>query len=90
MLIADKLIGHLVPVRFALFAFGGIALIVHMPVLWFALTVAAAAFNPAQTSATVVAMTANFSSPISSPIGTEACAVSRYCEVCSPSMLVAP
>jgi dolichol-phosphate mannosyltransferase len=41
MLIADKLIGHVVPVRFALFAFvGGIGLMVHMLTLWFALTVA--------------------------------------------------
>jgi dolichol-phosphate mannosyltransferase len=39
MLIADKLIGHIVPVRFALFAFvGGIGLFIHMSVLWFALT----------------------------------------------------
>jgi dolichol-phosphate mannosyltransferase len=61
MLIADKLIGHIVPVRFALFAFvGGIGLFIHMSVLWFALTVADAAFNLAQTSATMVAMTANF------------------------------
>jgi dolichol-phosphate mannosyltransferase len=61
MLIADKLIGHIVPVRFALFAFvGGIGLLIHMSVLWFGLTVAGAAFNPAQTAATIVAMTANF------------------------------
>src|SRR6516165_10713197 len=39
MLIADKLIGHIVPVRFALFAFvGGIGLFIHMSTLWFALT----------------------------------------------------
>jgi len=61
MLIADKLIGHIVPVRFALFAFvGGIGLLVHMSVLWFGLTVVGAAFNPAQAAATIVAMTANF------------------------------
>ena len=61
MLIADKLIGHLVPVRFALFALvGGIGLFIHMAVLWFALTAAGAAFNLAQASATIVAMTANF------------------------------
>jgi dolichol-phosphate mannosyltransferase len=41
MLIADKLIGHIVPVRFAPFAFvGGIGLFIRMSVLWFALTVA--------------------------------------------------
>ena len=61
MLIADKLIGHVVPVRFALFAFvGGIGLFIHMAVLWFALTVLGAAFDPAQASAAVVAMTSNF------------------------------
>src|SRR6266851_10503220 len=61
MLIADKLIGHIVPVRFALFAFvGGIGLFIHMSVLWLGLSVAGAAFNLAQTSATILAMTANF------------------------------
>jgi dolichol-phosphate mannosyltransferase len=61
MLIADKLIGHLVPVRFALFAFvGGIGLFIHISVLWFALTVAGTAFNPAQAVAAVAAMTSNF------------------------------
>jgi dolichol-phosphate mannosyltransferase len=61
MLIADKLIGHIVPVRFALFAFvGGIGLFIHMAVLWFALTVVGAAFDPAQAAAAVVAMTSNF------------------------------
>jgi dolichol-phosphate mannosyltransferase len=61
MLIADKLIGHIVPVRFALFALvGGIGLFIHMAVLWFALTVAGAAFNLAQASAAVAAMTSNF------------------------------
>ncbi len=61
MLLADKLIGHIVPVRFALFALvGGIGLFIHMSVLWFALTIAGAAFNPAQGSAAVAAMTSNF------------------------------
>jgi dolichol-phosphate mannosyltransferase len=61
MLIADKLIGHIVPVRFALFALvGGIGLFIHMSTLWFALIVAGAAFNLAQAFATVAAMTSNF------------------------------
>jgi dolichol-phosphate mannosyltransferase len=61
MLIADKLIGHIVPVRFALFAFvGGIGLFIHMSTLWFALAVAGATFNRAQASAAVTAMTSNF------------------------------
>ena len=49
MLIADKLIGHIVPVRFALFALvGAIGLFIHMAVLWFALTIAGAVFDLAQ------------------------------------------
>ena len=61
MLIADKLIGHIVPVRFALFALvGGVGLFIHMAVLWFALTVVGVAFDPAQASAAVAAMTSNF------------------------------
>jgi len=61
MLIADKLIGHIVPVRFALFAFvGGIGLLLHMAVLWLALTVAEVSFNWAQAIAAVAAMTSNF------------------------------
>jgi dolichol-phosphate mannosyltransferase len=61
MLIADKLIGHIVPVRFALFALvGGLGLFIHMAVLWFALTIAGAVFDLAQASAAVAAMTSNF------------------------------
>jgi dolichol-phosphate mannosyltransferase len=61
MLIADKLIGHIVPVRFALFVFvGGIGVVIHMLTLWFTLTVTRLAFDPAQASAAVVAMTSNF------------------------------
>ena len=61
MLIADKLIGHIVPVRFALFALvGGIGLFIHMAILWFALAVVGVSFDPAQASAAVVAMTSNF------------------------------
>jgi dolichol-phosphate mannosyltransferase len=61
MLIADKLIGHLVPVRFALFAFiGTFGLAVHLTVLRAALSVPSLDFTKAQTIATVVAMTSNF------------------------------
>jgi dolichol-phosphate mannosyltransferase len=61
MLIADKLIGHLVPVRFALFAFiGTFGLAVHLTVLRAALSVPSLDFTEAQTIATVVAMTSNF------------------------------
>jgi dolichol-phosphate mannosyltransferase len=61
MLLADKLIGHIVPARFALFALvGGVGLFVHMAVLWSALTFVALSFLAAQTTAAIVAMTSNF------------------------------
>ena len=61
MLISDKLIGHLVPVRFALFAFiGVIGLGVHLAVLWASLALIGLAFAAAQAVATLVAMTSNF------------------------------
>jgi dolichol-phosphate mannosyltransferase len=61
MLIADKSIGHLIPVRFALFALiGGLGLVVHLAVLWTSLKVVDTAFTTAQTTAAVVAMTSNF------------------------------
>ncbi len=61
MLLADKLIGHLVPVRFALFAFIGVlGLGVHLLVLRGALDVSGIGFTAAQATATVVAMTSNF------------------------------
>ena len=61
MLIADKLIGHLVPVRFALFAFiGCIGLVVQLAVLWLALKIAPLEFAVAQSVAVVVAIASNF------------------------------
>lgn len=61
MLIADKLVGHIVPVRFALFALiGGVGVVVHMMTLWLAFTLAGVQFAAAQTTATVVAMTSNY------------------------------
>ncbi len=61
MLIADKMVGHLVPVRFALFAFiGAIGLAVHLAVLRLALTMPALDFTKSQAIATMVAMTSNF------------------------------
>jgi dolichol-phosphate mannosyltransferase len=59
MLIADKLIGHLVPVRFALFIFvGALGLVVHLAVLRVALSFLD--FTKSQAVATLVAMTSNF------------------------------
>ena len=61
MLLADKLVGHLLPVRFALFAvIGAVGLGVHLAVLRAALAVPALDFTAAQAIATVVAMTSNF------------------------------
>jgi len=61
MLLADKLFGHVVPVRFALFALiGGFGLFVHMTVLWIGLKLITATFVAAQTAATATAMTSNF------------------------------
>jgi dolichol-phosphate mannosyltransferase len=61
ILLADKLVGHLIPVRFALFALiGGAGLFVHMAVLRSSLTLVALSFVAAQTVATMIAMTFNF------------------------------
>jgi len=61
MLLADKLVGHIVPVRFALFALiGGLGLVVHLAVLWSGLNLAGLSFIAAQAVAVMVAMTSNF------------------------------
>ena len=61
MLLADKLVGHIVPVRFALFALiGGLGLLVHLAALWIGLGILGFGFRAAQGVATVVAMTSNF------------------------------
>jgi dolichol-phosphate mannosyltransferase len=61
LLIADKLVGHIVPVRFAFFALiGGLGLFVHFAVLWYCFKVALLSFDYSQSLATVVAMTSNF------------------------------
>ena len=61
MLLADKLIGHIVPVRFALFAtIGTLGLVVHLVTLWMSLNFLRFEFAVAQSVATLVAMTSNF------------------------------
>jgi dolichol-phosphate mannosyltransferase len=61
MLLADKLIGHIVPVRFALFAMiGAVGLLVHLTTLWISLNLFGLGFAVAQSIATGVAMTSNF------------------------------
>jgi dolichol-phosphate mannosyltransferase len=60
-LLLDKLIGHIVPVRFALFAMiGGLGLVVHLVTLGIVLNALGAGFTVAQSVATLVAMTSNF------------------------------
>src|SRR5262245_16185363 len=61
MLLADKLIGHIVPVRFVLFGMiGGLGLFVHLAVLWLCLNPLALSFTVAQSVATGTAMLGNF------------------------------
>jgi dolichol-phosphate mannosyltransferase len=61
MLLADKLIGHIVPVRFALFAMiGAFGLLVHLATLWISLNLISLGFAAGQSVATIVAMTSNF------------------------------
>jgi dolichol-phosphate mannosyltransferase len=60
-LLLDKLVGHIVPVRFALFAMiGGLGLVVHLATLGVVLNALGAGFTLAQSAATLVAMTSNF------------------------------
>ena len=60
-LLADKLFGHIVPVRFTLFALIGlVGLAVHMSILGAGLNVAGRTFGVAQSAATLAAMTSNF------------------------------
>jgi len=61
VLLLDKLIGHIVPVRFVMFAMvGGLGLGIHLVVLATMLNVAHSTFDVSQTIATLVAMTGNF------------------------------
>jgi dolichol-phosphate mannosyltransferase len=60
LLVADKLVGHVVPLRFLLFAaIGTLGVAVHLATLWAALALGLA-FVAAQVAATLVAMTGNF------------------------------
>jgi dolichol-phosphate mannosyltransferase len=61
MLLADKLVGHFVPVRFFVFALiGGLGLLVHLAVLWLCLNPMQVNFELSQTIATAVAIVGNF------------------------------
>ena len=61
MLLADKIIGHIVPIRFILFALiGGLGLLVHLAVLWLCLNALQLTFAVSQATATGVAIIGNF------------------------------
>jgi dolichol-phosphate mannosyltransferase len=61
MLLADKLVGHIVPIRFLSFiAVGGVGVVVHLAVLWIGLYLLLLPFAAAQAAATGVAMVGNF------------------------------
>lgn len=61
MLIVDKLIGHIVPVRFVFFAFvGATGVVIHFAVLWTVFRAMEVEFGWAQFAATLVAMSSNF------------------------------
>lgn len=61
MLLLDKLIGHLVPVRFIAFALvGGFGVVVHFIALTLFFKGLGAAFVASQVAATLIAMTTNF------------------------------
>ncbi len=61
MLLLDKLIGHIIPVRFVAFTLvGGVGLVIHMFTVWFMLNYMNKEFAIAQTTATLIAMTSNY------------------------------
>ena len=61
MLLADKLVGHIVPIRFLSFlAVGGIGVFIHLAVLWASLYLLLFPFAAAQAIATGIAMVGNF------------------------------
>jgi dolichol-phosphate mannosyltransferase len=62
MLLADKAVGHILPVRFLVFALvGGLGLMVHIAVLWLCVSPMQLSFELSQATATGVAITGNFS-----------------------------
>jgi dolichol-phosphate mannosyltransferase len=61
MLLADKVIGGILPVRFILFGLiGTLGLLVHLTVLWFCLNSLQVNFELSQATATAVAIIGNF------------------------------
>jgi dolichol-phosphate mannosyltransferase len=61
MLLADKVIGHIIPIRFFAFALvGGLGLVVHLALLWVCLNPLQLSFEFSQATATGVAIIGNF------------------------------
>jgi dolichol-phosphate mannosyltransferase len=61
MLLADKMIGRIIPIRFFLFALvGGCGLLAHVAILWICLNPVQLSFSLSQTMATAIAMISNF------------------------------
>jgi dolichol-phosphate mannosyltransferase len=61
MLLADKVVGQIVPVRFMMFAIiGGIGLLVHVAMLWLCINLMQLTFAVSQAIATSVAIIGNF------------------------------
>jgi dolichol-phosphate mannosyltransferase len=61
MLLADKVVGHIIPIRFVVFALvGGLGLVVHIAVLWLCLHTIQLTFELSQATATGVAIIGNF------------------------------
>jgi dolichol-phosphate mannosyltransferase len=61
MLLADKGIGHILPIRFFVFALvGGLGLVVHLGILWLCLNPMQLSFELSQATATAIAIIGNF------------------------------
>jgi dolichol-phosphate mannosyltransferase len=61
MLLADKAVGHIIPIRFLVFALvGGLGLGVHLAVLWLCLNRMQLSFELSQAAATGIAIIGNF------------------------------
>ncbi len=61
ILLADKIIGHIIPIRFFMFALvGGFGLVMHVTVLWFCLIATQLTFELSQATATASAIIGNF------------------------------
>jgi dolichol-phosphate mannosyltransferase len=61
MLLADKAIGHIIPIRFLVFSLvGGLGLAVHIAVLWLCLNPMQLTFELSQSVATGIAIIGNF------------------------------